>query len=548
MPLRGTYVQSVGSNVDISARIRAYSLDVTSNAEQGSVAFSKLILDDPDGGLNITGHRHLYLYETSEGSNRVLVYDGFTADREVTRGASFRTGSARQWAVNLVDPNSLISRRIMRGSDANRPAETDVQRIQWLLTTTEFGNVVTTSRYVSTLYPVAMDAVDYRDQSNQQIVDDCSQASGKNFFVFRDEPVDAYGLFYDFPGSSAYRSTIRLSNVLSDIDSTTTFAVSDVDTKLNRDPSRVYSGIVLPYDGGDVYVQDANIALAFFHRDTTAPSVNVKTSAKATARANRYLADAASEADVITTSFKVPLAYVNHLMQGMAVQCRFSHLPGYDTFTWMRVLNRQVVATSEEDYTVMVEMATAVGGLPANGVPTPWVCIPQDYTVHSLSNAANMACVFSAHANGQSCTSANDGNLYLQVYNGATYQVNYLVFHAPGPDPVGSNNLTATLTKVGGGILGNPGPVAGSSTVAPAINMGDIRGPFGCTFNPPDDISAASVSWTADFDGYVRATLVEASCTSGDSFGSSISASIVWVSGPDPRFSSLPPCSNGSPP
>jgi hypothetical protein len=368
MSLRGVYSNSTGSNVDISARIRAYQMEVMANAEEGSVAMSTLMVDDPEGGINILGLRGITLTETAEASNQLVIFKGWTADRDVTRGDSMRTGAARLWAVQLTDSNSLISRRIMRGSDANRPAETDVARVQWLMTTSEFGGTVTNSTYISTSFPVAMDAVDYRNQSNQQILDDCAQASGKNYFIIWREEVSAFGLFYDFAGASPYRSAIRLTNILGYVDSDITFGVINEGTKLNRDPSRVYSGVVLPYVGGEVYVQNSAIAAEFVSRDTMAPSVNVKTSAKATARANRYIFDASTESDVISTSFLVPLNAVNHLREGMQVQCRFAHMPGYgDGWNWMRVLRRTVTATSEEYYTVSVDMAAGVGGLYAGG-------------------------------------------------------------------------------------------------------------------------------------------------------------------------------------
>jgi len=385
MALRAVYSNSVGSNVDISSRIRAYQLSVSQYAEEGSTAITQLQVDDPEGGINILGLRTITLTETAESSNQQVIGQWFTTDREVTRGESMRTGAARVWHVNMADPNSIIARRIMRGSDANRPAETDVQRVQWLLSTVEFGNFVTTSRYVSTRFPVQMDAVDYRDQNNSQIIDDCAQASGKNYFVFWDEPVGAFGLFYDFAGSSVFRSSIQLTNVLGFVDNDIIFAVSDSETKLARDPGRVYSGVLLPYVGGEVYVKRDATAIAFYSRDTNAPSVNVKSSSAATARANRYLTDIATEADVITASFKVPLAKVNHLQVGMAVQCWFSHFPGYDTgWNWMRVLTRNVTATSEEWYTIEVELAAQVGGLDAGGgvtdtglpVPQPPIVAP----------------------------------------------------------------------------------------------------------------------------------------------------------------------------
>ncbi len=365
MALRATYSNSTGSNVDISSRIRAYQLSVSQYAEEGSTAITQLEVDDPEGGSNILGLRTSTLSDDAESSNRNIIGRWFTTERDIVRHESLRTGAARLWRVNMADPNSILARRIMRGADANRPAETDVQRVQWFVSTQEFGGAVTTSRYLSTSFPVAMDAADYRNQTNLEIIDDCAQASGKNYFVFWDEPVGAYGLFYDYPGSSVFRSTIQLTNILGFVDNDIIFGVLSENTKLNRDPSRVFSGVLLPFSGGEVYVQNQTTAAEFYHRDTTAPSVNVKSTAKATARANRYLTDNRTEADVITTAFVVPLAKVNHLQVGQAVQCRFSHFPGYDQgWNWMRVLTRQVTAVSEENYIVEVELATAIGGLP----------------------------------------------------------------------------------------------------------------------------------------------------------------------------------------
>ena len=56
------------------------------------------------------------------GSNAVI-YVGYTADRGISRG-EYRSDTSRVWAINLVDINTVIDRRVMTGSDANRPAET----------------------------------------------------------------------------------------------------------------------------------------------------------------------------------------------------------------------------------------------------------------------------------------------------------------------------------------------------------------------------------------------------------------------------------------
>lgn len=359
------FVPSAGSNVDISARVRAYRTALTANAEEGSVAISQLIVDDEESGINIIGHRTVFWQETSESSNTGTILHGFTADRDVSRGP-FRVERARQWVVNVSDLNTLLGRLLMRGSDANRPAETDVARIQWLMSTGEM-NLITDSTYISTTGAVAMDAADYRNQRVLDIIDDCAQQSGKNYFVLRNEFLSppALGLFYDFNHSTAYGSAVRLTNVLADVDSTTTYAVWNDDLSLNRDPSRVYSSVLVPFDGGEAFVSDEAIRIAFARRHTIAPSVNVKSTAKATARGLRYLADIATEEDRLTMSYLVPLARVNRLREGQTFQVKFSHLPGYTDWTWVRALKRTTFAISEEFYKVTLEASPAAEATPA---------------------------------------------------------------------------------------------------------------------------------------------------------------------------------------
>jgi hypothetical protein len=546
MALRVAFLPSTGSNVDISARVRAYTMSLTANAEQGSVAISQLVVDDPEGGINITGLRNLFVSETSEASNQIYIYTGWTADRDITRGESFRTGSARQWTVNLADANAFIGRRIMRGADANRPAETDVARIQWLLSTSEFGGIVPTSRYVSTLFPVAMDAVDYRDQSNQQILDDCSQQSGKNYFVFYDEPVLQYGLYYDFPGSSAYRSSLRLTNILGYVDNDITFGVSETETKLNRDPSRVYSGVVLPFVGGEVYVQNDTIANTFVRRDTTAPSYNVKTAAKATARANRYIVDAATEADVITTSFLVPLSRVNHLREGQAVQCRFAHFPGYDQgWNWMRVLKRTVTATSEEFYTIEVEMAAAVGGLTADGSASSGVPVTDPVPLQSCVGLNHLTYYYTAggtrtglgppYLSGGNWTyvgtefmtfwrtggSASEYPLAGQVGDWGNGGTNNCVYSSGGVDYAGGGGTRfITITVIGPGTLS----VTTAAAVGLCANSGTItatavRSGTAFVVDSTSGVPGDTLSVTIPDDGYCAHFIEVGGGVGGGEFG-----------------------------
>lgn len=372
MSLRWLYVVSdaPGDSTDITDRMRLYKADLTANAEEGSVATSTVVIDDPDGDLEVVGLKSLYVTEdTATGSNTV-VGNWIIADRTVDRGP-YKTGAGRIWTVNLVDVNTILDWRVHVGSGNSRPAETDGARINWLMSTSELAQVSNTT-LVDTSGSVAMDAVDYGGQKSAQVMDDCAQQSGKNYFVYYREASSSPALWYGHDDSTAYASSIRLTNVHTDITGDPyglTFAISE-DTKLVRSPSRVYSGALVNYDGGSVYEQRTATYNAFRRRDAVVPADNVKTSTKATARANRYLTDVSTEEDVITTSFRVPTAKVRFLREGMRCQIRVSHFPGYSGWVWARVLMWNLKQDSEEEYLITVDLSTEPGeGAESGGTP-----------------------------------------------------------------------------------------------------------------------------------------------------------------------------------
>jgi hypothetical protein len=376
-----------GGGTDITDRCRLGVLSVKDNAEEGSVAISSLVVDDPDGDIDLTGHRRLYIYETSSPAFDQMVFDGYIANERVSRGP-FRTELGRIWTLDVADTNVHLRRRIMNGTDANRPAETDIQRISALLTMAELSTVTDSIYFNLSAATTAMDAVDYRGQNVGDYIDDCRQASGKNAYIFYREAVGKHSLWYDFASSTAYDSGLFLSNVLADINQTTVFEYSQERTYLNRDPSRVASGIYLAYDGGTVYVQDTAVYATFASIDWAAPSVNVKSSAKATARANRYLADSNSEDDIIHTVMLVPRAKVNALKKGQLVMFKGVHLPGYESYVRMRVLYRTVSEISE-DPEASFEIEMDLTPVPITPAVSSFVCLAWD-DLHFTSNGGRV--------------------------------------------------------------------------------------------------------------------------------------------------------------
>jgi hypothetical protein len=336
------------------------------NAEEGSVGTSQLRVEDPNGDWDFPkGHRLVIVTEDECAGDDygTAVYVGYTAARTFERDLN-RTGAARIITMDLVDINSVFERRIMAGAENNRPAETDVERITWLMTTNEAA-LIDDYLYFSTDDPVDMDAVDYRGQGFRQVLDDCSLQSGKNWFLWRHD--QEHSLWYGPRGTTDFSSSIKISNVLADIDNATVFAPS-ITSKLTRDPSRVYSGIYRTYASSFLYTQNDETAATFARRDTFESSPNVKTKAKALVRNIRELSDISTEEDVISTAIIVPRAQANDVVAGQRMQVKYTHFDGYEAYVWMRVLNRTVREVGKDQIELSMELTPNTPAESVSGV------------------------------------------------------------------------------------------------------------------------------------------------------------------------------------
>lgn len=347
MGWRYFYRDQAGDVVEFTDRVQHGWADnpategLVMNAEEGSVGSSTIRVEDPDGDWQIDGHRIVFVrdddleYDDYGG----VVYIGYSAGQTIERDL-MRTGAARIWTIVLTDINTVFDRRIMNGSDANRPAETDVERITWAEATNE-GSLIDDTLYLSSDEPFDMDAVDYRGQSFRNIFDDCSQQSGKNWFLWRHDA--EFSLWYAPRGTTDFVSDIKISNVEADAraDPTGVF-LPYLTTKLDRDPSRVFSGVYGAYANAHIYLQDDATAEQFARRDASASWPNVKTKRQATIRANRYLSDIDTQELIIRTAIIVPRLQTNDVVAGQRIQVKYTHFPGFEDYVWCRAVERTV--------------------------------------------------------------------------------------------------------------------------------------------------------------------------------------------------------------
>src|SRR6185312_1336168 len=156
------------------------------------------------------------------------VYAGFIGIRTYSRGdgehASLVTGASRQVAVELHDYNAYASFRVIpqTNTEALRPRETVSARFAWITGTGYLAAVSDTGYVVANT--TIMDKADYRGQRPVNVLNDCEMAAGFgwNCFIFWDDAAGGTAWFFDNANTStAFSSTLRISNVLADLDTLT---------------------------------------------------------------------------------------------------------------------------------------------------------------------------------------------------------------------------------------------------------------------------------------------------------------------------------------
>jgi hypothetical protein len=329
-------------------RVRLTMPPLTIRAEAGDVGISGITFDDPDDFIGTThtplGIRGFAVSETAASPDKI--FQGYFADRTIKRGesprGSLRIGAQREWDASLLDLNNAVFRRVIRNSDGNRPAETDLARISWLLGSAYTSNLADYG-LVATTGAIDMDAADYRGRYPADVLTDCGAASGRNWFVYIDDGAQngPWALAYFDATGTSFTTSIKVSNVLSDVDRATVFEPNE-QAELLKDPSQLYSGVFLQYAGGSVYRENTTTFTGLDKRDIAIDDPNIKTRASAIIRADRYLAQYATEAETLKYTITVPAATVNAVRAGQRQQVKFSHLPGYTSYTYVRIVTLTV--------------------------------------------------------------------------------------------------------------------------------------------------------------------------------------------------------------
>lgn len=461
-------------------------------AEMGRIGAGSMSIDNSAGTLEIIGHKAWRATEDACAVQNIV--RGFMGDRRYKRDIE-RAGASRIIEADLLDLNAKLGFKVLRGAAwRKRPKnETIGERLTDLLAS-GFLNVEDNG-FVN--YPdIALDRADLRGQRPGDVLMEMATRAGFNFFVYYDEAEDDASLwFQDSNTSTDWSATIRISNVIADLDDDT-FEAS-LDTELRRSPAQTVSGVWMPFAKGNVYRTRSETEDTYEPRDGTAPNANVKRRARARNRADKFLFQHRNEEDRITTTIQVPATKVNLARAGQRISCRFSHFAqeGYGSFSWFRILERTVVplvAPDEDLYNVSMVLSPQE---PAEVVASMVQCqstfsaAETTVTMDSDVTIGNLLVSRLITRNNETIPSMFDGSWTLLASGAATGQNTHGAVAmygkiADSTSPIIEREATAeqmqmTVCEIAGADLGDVTAFSATHQTTSTCNLGSGTGTLG---------------------------------------------------------------------
>lgn len=329
----------------------------TTAANMGELGTAEVDIEDSAGSADYIGWKTFSADESACSVPRV--WTGFITDRPIVR-LSPGQGAMRTWRCALVDLNAVFGFRAITGSDGKRPAETDLARIGWILGSPYLSTWLTDAGLVDlTNNPANFGAADYRHRYPLDVFNDVAGVSGKQFFAYWSDGAGAPALFYDRAADAVHDSTLRISNDPADANSTTLAPMGDVE--ITRSPQDAYDGIDYGYMGASIYRRDTSGSppTPTGGRDFVYQTDRVGKLATAESQAAAFLADHRVETDVVALTVAIPDSQINLLTEGMRLQLKLTHGPGYTSFVYTRVTRRIVsLETVNGRYVVKLDLTT----------------------------------------------------------------------------------------------------------------------------------------------------------------------------------------------
>lgn len=349
-------------SVDVTDKVRIESLRVEMKAVQGEVGTGSIDIDDTTGTASLAPVATEWSLVDTDATP-TTVAGGYVAERAIDRGP-LKAGTQRQFVPVLEDWNTALTDRVFGGAQANRPEETDYQRITWLLGTNKLG-MLGGAGQVPNSATVTMDPTDYRGKTPLDVLDDCAESANKNFYVYYDASNTDWRLYYDKIGSvnADFTSDLFISDLDTDIDSATTFGASDID--YTEDPERVYSGLNVKWANGWIFESDPTTESTYRRLQKTVIKENITTAARARAWATRQLEKLNEPTKRLALTVSVPGSALGELRAGWRIRVKLRSR-GITAYTYFRIASTSIRPREGRDgvsdvaYDVRLEMVDKI--------------------------------------------------------------------------------------------------------------------------------------------------------------------------------------------
>jgi hypothetical protein len=185
------------AGTNITAKVRqpgggAAAWTLTEAAEKGAPAMSGFATEDPAAAVSLVGQKEVHAEDTAAADP--TIFAGFFDTRHVGRAGerALIVAGEREWDATTTDLNVLLSDYII--GSGKRPAESDIERIDWLLSSgyLPLGD----AGFIDRDSPTALPAADYTGRFASDVLAECCNLSGKNYFVRWEQ-----GAFFPDPSS-----------------------------------------------------------------------------------------------------------------------------------------------------------------------------------------------------------------------------------------------------------------------------------------------------------------------------------------------------------
>ena len=233
------------------------SIGAQHRAEDGDVGFGGFLVDDPGATITTTGHHSVVVEESACSQPRLFL--GYLAERDISRSLDrgmIAGDDARAHEATTVDLNACFGFRIITTTGGKRPEESMEDRLTWLLGYQALNVFIEDTGYVE-YYPQLMDECDYTGATPAAVLDDLAGRIPDpilTYFAFWDPDANAgagaVALYFGPESDGIGESSLSISNLISDVNSTTVFA-PDAEAKLRRTPEEVYSEVIVEYLRGE---------------------------------------------------------------------------------------------------------------------------------------------------------------------------------------------------------------------------------------------------------------------------------------------------------